>query len=188
MRFLRKIGVVEYLPTRCRILKQDAENIPVQRDVSMIAHHHFDILWFRPRAHHFNRLGVALFRNEKLAPLVLAHVHRHGHRLCGGRGLVQQRGVGDLHAGEVHDHGLKIQERLHAPLRDFRLIGRVRRIPAWIFQDVAKNDRRGVAIRISHAEHGLEHLIPARERTQIDQCLLLGSGRGDTQLRVGNDG
>ena len=184
----RKTGIVEYLPARCGILKQDAEYVLTQRAFSVIAHHDLDVLRLRPRAHHLDGLRMAVFRDEKLAPLVPARVHHHGHRLRRRRALIEQRGVGDLHAGEVHDHGLEIEQRFHAPLRDFRLIGRVRRVPARIFQDVSENHRRGVAIRIPHAEHRLEHLVPGRERTQIRESLLFCSGRGEIQLRPGNDG
>ena len=105
-----------------------------------------------------------------------------------GRALVEQGGVGDLHAGEVHHHGLEVQERLHAPLRDLRLVGGVGRVPARILQDVAEDDRGRVAVRIAHADHGAEHPVALREGAQVGQRLLLCSGRGETQLLLRGDG
>ena len=80
----------------------------------------------------------------------------HGHGLGGGGGLIQQRGIGDVQPGQVADHRLEIQQRLQAALGDFRLIRRVLRVPAGIFQDVALNHRRGDAIVIAHADEGAE--------------------------------
>jgi len=49
----------------------------------------------------------------------------------------EQRGVGDLHSGQVDDHGLVVEQRLEAALGDFSLVGRVGRVPSWIFENVA---------------------------------------------------
>ena len=44
----------------------------------------------------------------------------------GGAGrAVVHRGVGDVHAGELADHRLKLEDGLQCSLRDLRLIGRV---------------------------------------------------------------
>ncbi len=50
---------------------------------------------------------------------------RHQHRLAAGGRAVVHRGVGDLHAGQRRDLGLKLEQDLQRALRDFRLIGRV---------------------------------------------------------------
>src|SRR3546814_10104508 len=65
---------------------------------------------------------------------------RHGHGLGRGRRLVEQRGVGDLEAGEVDHHLLEVQQHLEAALADLRLIGRVGGVPAGILQHAALDD------------------------------------------------
>src|SRR3546814_4879060 len=54
--------------------------------------------------------------------LRLTLAERHG--FGGGGRLVEQRGIGDVEAGQVADHRLKVQERFEAALADLRLIGR----------------------------------------------------------------
>ena len=49
----------------------------------------------------------------------------HHHGLGGAGGAVVHAGVGDLHAGELADHGLELEHGLEGALRDLRLVGRV---------------------------------------------------------------
>src|SRR3546814_2099946 len=46
------------------------------------------------------------------------------HRFGRGRRLVEHRGVRHRHAGQVHDHGLVVEQRLEPALADFGLVGR----------------------------------------------------------------
>ena len=57
----------------------------------------------------------------------------HHHRLGGSRSFVEQRGVGNLQPRQIDDHRLIIEQRLQAALRNLSLIGRVLRVPGWIF-------------------------------------------------------
>lgn len=45
------------------------------------------------------------------------------HGLSSSRPFVQQGSVGHWHAGDVTNHGLVVEERLQATLRDFGLVG-----------------------------------------------------------------
>ena len=83
----------------------------------------------------------------------------HGHRLGGGGRFVEQRGVGDVEAGQVGDHGLEIEQRFEPALRDLRLVGRVGGVPAGIFEDVALDDRRRDRVVIALADEGAEDLV-----------------------------
>ena len=64
---------------------------------------------------------------EGAAVLSPLGAQRQGHGLGGGGALVEQRGVGDLQAGEVDHHGLEVEQRLQPALGDLRLVGRVLR-------------------------------------------------------------
>lgn len=44
------------------------------------------------------------------------------HRFCRRRGLVQQGGVGHVHACDVAHHGLVVEQALQSPLRHFWLV------------------------------------------------------------------
>src|SRR6476620_3321406 len=89
------------------------------------------------------------------------------HRL-GSRGrLVEERCRRDLHACQIAHHGLKIQEPFETALRNFSLIGRVRRVPAGILEHVPENHAWYDRVRVPEADVRLEHTIPGRNRTQI---------------------
>ena len=66
-------------------------------------------------------------------------------------------------AGQIGYHRLKIQQRFEPPLRDLRLVRRVGRVPARVFQDIPLDYRRGDAIRIARADKGMRHLITQRD-------------------------
>ena len=74
---------------------------------------------------------------------------RHRHGLGGGGGLVEQRGVGELQAGQVDDHRLEVEQRLEPALADLGLVGRVGGVPARVLQHVALDHRRRDACRSS---------------------------------------
>jgi hypothetical protein len=67
----------------------------------------------------------SLETKKRLRAGIDPHGVEHGHRLGGGGGFVEQRGVGDVEAGQVGDHGLEIEQRFEPALRDLGLVGRV---------------------------------------------------------------
>jgi hypothetical protein len=74
---------------------------------------------------------------KKDGPFRLRNPLRHGHRFGCRRGLVEERGIGNVQRSEIRDHGLEIKQRLESPLADFRLIRRIGRIPSGVFQNIA---------------------------------------------------
>ena len=98
------------------------------------------------------RLGMASFRDkEEGSPL---EIMAHRHRLSGSGGLIEHRGVGNRHSGQIADHGLEVHQRLHAPLRDLRLIGCVGRVPTGILENIPADHRREMRSVIPHADVG----------------------------------
>ncbi len=93
----------------------------------------------------------------------------HGHRFGGGGRFIEQRCVGDFHAGQIADHGLEIEQTFEAALRHLGLIRRVGRVPAGIFEHVAQDDAGRDAIGIAEAEIRFEKLIARGERAQVAQ-------------------
>ena len=111
----------------------------------------------------------------------------HRHRLGGGGGFVEQRGVGDVEAGEVGDHRLEIQERFEPALGNLGLIRRVLRVPAGIFQNVALNDGGRDAIVIAHADERAEDLVLRRDFLQLGERFKFAA-RGGKIERFGRAG
>ena len=74
------------------------------------------------------------------------HAVRHQHRLGGGGRAVVHGGVGDLHAGEVRDLRLELEEILQRALRDLRLVGRVGGQELRALDDVVDRRRHMMAV------------------------------------------
>ena len=81
-------------------------------------------------------------KNAAAACLVDRRIERH--RLGRRGGLVEHRRVGDLHAGEVRDHRLEVEERLEPALADLGLVRRVGRVPGRVLEHVAQDHAGGV--------------------------------------------
>ena len=106
----------------------------------------------------------------------------HRHRLGRGGGLVEQRGVGDLHAREIDDHGLEVEQRLEPALRDLRLVGRIGGVPARILEDVAADHRRHVSAVIALPDQRFLHDVAGRERGELRHRLRLAERGGKIEL------
>ena len=125
--------------------------------------------------------------DEEAVGLVAADPVRHGHGLGGGGGLVEQRGVGQLHAGEVDHHLLEVEQGLEPALADLGLVGRVGRVPAGVLQHVAQDHRRGVGAVIAHADQRGGDRLRWAMRAQGGQRLGLGARRGAAPAAAGAD-
>ena len=117
----------------------------------------------------------------------LARCVRHGHRLRGGGGLVEQGRVGDLHACQLADHRLEVQQRFQPALCDFSLVGRVGRVPAWIFQHVAQDHRRREGAVIAHSDQAFRRRVLRRQGAQFGYHRGLIDGWRQVQRGIGTD-
>ncbi|EHK82903.1 putative metal-dependent RNase [Rhodococcus pyridinivorans AK37] len=102
---------------------------------------------------------------------------QQGHGLGSGGGLVEHRRVRDLHAGQVGDHGLEVQQRLEASLADLRLVGGVGRVPGGVLDDVAQQHGRRERVVVAVADHRRRHGVLRRECLQFGEYVVLGAGR-----------
>merc|ERR1719419_681321 len=93
-----------------------------------------------PGLHHSNGLRVATWVNIEGSSFVLSVAELHG--LSGGRSLIKQGGIGHRQASDVTDHGLVVEERLQATLRDLGLVGCILSHPACILQEITLDGRR----------------------------------------------
>ena len=90
---------------------------------------------------------------KKHARLLLGAGHGHLHRLRGGRRAVIQGSVGNVHARELANHALVLEDVPERALRNLALIRRVGRQELGTGGDV-RNHRRGVVvIRAGAGEH-----------------------------------
>ena len=105
----------------------------------------------------------------------------HCHGLGSGGGLVEQRGVGNVEARQIGDHSLEIQQCLEATLADFRLIGRIGRVPSGILQDIALDHRRKVGAVVSLADERGQHLVTGCDRAHLCQHFRLSERRANIE-------
>ena len=75
-------------------------------------------------------------------------------------------------------HRLEREQRFEAALRDFRLVRRIRRVPAGILQDVAHDHARRDAVVVAEAEERPEDLVARRGLPQLAKELLLAQPSG----------
>mmetsp|Transcript_91931 Transcript_91931/g.281295 ORF Transcript_91931/g.281295 Transcript_91931/m.281295 type:complete len:932 (-) Transcript_91931:353-3148(-) len=153
---------------------------------------HAEVL--RPDLHQVDRLRVHLLADEELGLGLRIHGARdHRHGLCPGGALVQERGVGHLHARELAHQRLEVHQRLEAALRDLRLVRRIRGVPPWILEQVPLHHAGDVRSVIAHAdevlgdhvlrEDGLRH----RQRLRLAQRRAVGQVQRDRSPDGGRD-
>ena len=125
---------------------------------------------------------------QQNAPALLHRTRHEADGFGGGRGFVEKRGVCDGQAGEGLDHGLEIEQSLKAALGNLRLVGRVRGVPAGIFQQTAADDRRGQSIGISLAVERLQHDILRSVLAQLGLGIVLTQCIREVEGLSGADG
>jgi len=109
-----------------RVLQQRAEIRGLGIKLARVVDHDLDALRHGARAHHVERLRMAGVGDEKaVSGRIDADGVEHGHRLGSGGRFVEQRGVGDVEAGQVRDHRLEIEQAFEPALGDLGLIRRV---------------------------------------------------------------
>lgn len=125
-------------------------------------------------------LGVAGVRHKEGVCLG-ACVPAHGDGFRGGGAFIQQGGVRHRQARQGGDHGLEVHEHFQASLGDFRLIGRVGRIPAGIFQYVAQDDGGRDGAVVALADEGFQKLVFPEDGTEFLQGFRFRFGCGQVQ-------
>ena len=175
MRLLDDPAVIGHSAAGLGVLQQDAEERPLREPCAVIAHLHLDADGVCAGLHHRDGLRQAGVGDKEAVAAVLGDAVAHVHGLRRRRGLVEQRGVGAGEAGEVHHHGLEVEQRFQSALRDFRLIGRIGGVPTWILQDVALDDGRRDRVVVAEADHGARDAVAPSKLCQRRQHVSLGA-------------
>ena len=181
-----------------RILEQRAKNLVGLEILERVADNNGPTERFGARARHRDRLWQTVFIYEERRRLRFRHMRGERHRLRRRRRLVEQRSIGDVEPGKIADGCLEIEHRLQSTLADFRLVGRVGRIPSRILQNIAldrrRHDRAVIALADERGQNpvlvrGLAQTIeraafgkwPA-EIERLDRANVLGNGLVDQRL------
>ncbi len=131
---------------------------------------------------------------------------RHGHRFRRGRRFVEQRSVCNVESRQIRNEGLKVEQCLEAALADFRLVGRIGRVPRRVLENVALDCRRHRSAVVALTDQRRQHAVlagrfpqaiertPFRQRfPEVDPLRLtdrLRNSRIDHCMQIGraNDG
>ena len=160
MEALNQFAIVEHVTVACGVLQQGAEEDRYVAHFALVGNHYFNAQWLGTGAQHVQGLRVTVAGGEKaVAGFVLAQAFAEGHGFGSGGGFVEQRGVGDRQAAEVADQGLEVKQRFETALGNFRLVGRVGGVPGRVFQEVAQDRRRRVAVVVTLADIGFAQLV-----------------------------
>ncbi len=125
------------------LLQQHAEHVLVIQHFIGVINDHLKTKGLRTGTHHVEGLRVNVSGDEEaVCTLQFADAFCHRHRFCGGSSFIQQRGRGDVQAGQIQSDLLEVKQRFQTTLRDFRLIGGVGGVPARVLQHVAQDHRR----------------------------------------------
>ncbi len=139
-------------PIGRRILRQHAEVVAGLHQLRREAHLDLDAERLGARADHLDRLRMAVAGDDEDVALALRRL-RLASVIASAAAvrLVEQRGVGDLHAGEIRDHRLEVDQRFHPALRDLGLVRRVGGVPGGVLEDVAQDDlgRHGAVVALT---------------------------------------
>mmetsp|Transcript_50792 Transcript_50792/g.163025 ORF Transcript_50792/g.163025 Transcript_50792/m.163025 type:complete len:1046 (-) Transcript_50792:41-3178(-) len=136
---------------------------------------HAEVL--RTQLHEIDALRMHAVAHEELVLRLRVDCTRdHGHGLRSRRALVQQRGVGDLHARELAHQGLEVDQRLQSALGDLWLVGGVSCVPAGILRQVPEHDAGDMRAVVAHADEVLGNDVLLQNRLGKGQRTCLADG------------
>ena len=111
----RRCHVVN-LTRRGRVLREHGEVIARFHELGCKTDFDFDAQRLSARLHAINGLRMAIARDDDGVARRFRLTFRQRHRLGSGSAFVEQRRVGNVHAGQVTDHRLIVQQRLKTAL------------------------------------------------------------------------
>ena len=144
-------------------------------------------------ASHRNNLRQAtgVNREEAILHLAVCTVHHDScFSYCGC--LIQQGGVCNLQAGQLHHGVLEVQQSLQTALRNLSLVRGVRSVETGVFQNVTAQNSGSYSIVVSGTNHLGKNLILRSVAGNLCLSLMLRQRSGQLQLAVkanlgGND-
>jgi hypothetical protein len=167
------------------ILQQQTEGV-VQRELGGRPDLETDVERLGAAAYDVNRLRKAAVGHEKhaLLPrrcLLRLQPVKHRHRF-GRRGtLIEERCRRNVHARQVLDHGLEIQERLEPALGNLRLVRCVGCVPAGILEHVPQDHAGRHTVVIAHPDKRTRDRVALGDRGKAAEICVLAVGFGEIQ-------
>ena len=174
-------GEVAHAPGGAGVADQDARHAVGRQVAVEIGDDERDAERLRSRAQDRKGLRVRVGVDHDHGGTRLRRAQRERHRLRSRRGLVEQGGARDGKGRQVLDHRLEVEQRLEAPLGDLRLVGRVRRVPGRVLEDVAGDHAGRVRAVVAEPDHAGDDAVARGQVTQLRKGGSLGRGLGQVQ-------
>ena len=143
-----------------RVRQDNAVQIALRQALGEVSNHKRNAEHLCAATSHRNNLRQATRVNSEEAVLHLAVCTVH-HDSCFSysRSLIQQGGVCNLQAGQLHHSVLEVQQSLQTALRNLSLVRGVRSVETGVFQNVTAQNRGSYCIVVSGTNHLGENLI-----------------------------
>jgi hypothetical protein len=171
---------ITHLSARSGIGEQGCERVRLDHLVEL-PHLDGDAEGFGPGPQHLDGLGVGVGIDDDHVSVDTRDAPTHRHRL-GRRGrLIQHRRVGEVHAGEIRDHGLEVEERLEATLGDLGLVGGVGGVPGRVLEHIPLDHRRGDGSGVPLTDEGPDDPVPAGVGAELFEGVGFGASLGQAE-------
>ena len=175
-------AVITDITICARILQQHAEAIIVQC-IAAVASTDFNAQRLSAGVDDLAGLRQHISGDIKHIGIRFADTLDQRHRFGSGGAFIQHRCIGDIHRGQIGDHGLEIQHCFQTTLRNLWLVRRVSGVPGWVFKDIAQNHARRMGVVITLTNQGFQHLVFTSDGFQLRQCLWFGFGCSKSSQR-----
>ena len=136
------------------VLKDDAGDVLAPGEIHLVVRHDLDSEseGLSAGGEEGEALGMETLVGEEDGLLAEGGAIAERHGFGGGGGFVEERGVGDVEAGQIADHGLEVEEGLQTSLGDLGLVGRVLGDPARVLEDVALDGGRNDGVVVAESD------------------------------------
>ena len=177
-------------PGIARVLQEHAKELNVRESGVEVVGQHGDAHGLGPGVDHGEclRENVGVDQQDGVVGGRAVGAAHQGHGLGGRGALIEHRGVGGDHAGEIGHNRLEVQQRFQPALGNLRLVGRVGRVPGRALQHVALDHTGRVRAVVALADEGLVDGVFTRQRLQFGEHGLLRHGGVQLQGLRGVDG
>ena len=187
MELLDRAAPVAHATVCTRMLQERTDEIAVRQPLLEVGDHNLNAERLGAGLDHGDRLRQRVGVDEERARVLLRVSKAQRHRLGRGRCLIKQRRVGTRQARQIGDDRLVVEQRLEAPLRNLRLVRRVRRVPGRILEHLAEHHLRGMRAVVAKADHLRHDAVALTDLAQLIKHFDLGCGRRDVERLTHQD-
>jgi hypothetical protein len=138
---------------------RSCEGVVLEVNLIGISHHNLDAQTAGSCLNGCQRLWVHVLGHKESGALAAVLAKGHVHRLRGCGGLIQQGRIANVHASQIANHCLEVQQGFQTPLTDLSLVRGVGCVPHRVLQDVALDDAGSEGVVVSHADEGFQDIV-----------------------------